>query len=209
MHDVPKFNPKASAYLLAALSRQFSDGDSCLAIVDPEVGSKDRRPVLIVADGIVYCGPDNGLFSLVIQTAKNIVCYEITHHPKSLSRTFHGRELFAPALAKYLDSDTDGLQRIDKTSLVGKHWARDLEEIIYFDGYGNAVTACRGDSLESDKSLLVNGVKIKSAETFSAVDPNEPFWYTNSMGLVEIAVNQGCAKAQLNLKIGQSINVVI
>ena len=76
MHDAPKFNPRSSAYLLAALSQQFAEGDSCLAIVDPEVGSNDRRPVLIVADRVVYCGPDNGLFSLLVQKAESINCFD-------------------------------------------------------------------------------------------------------------------------------------
>ena len=208
MHDAPKFNPKASAYLLAALSQQFTKNDSCLAIVDPEVGSKQRRPVLIVADDIVYCGPDNGIFSVVIQKAKKVVCYEIAYKPESSSKTFHGRDLFAPALARYLKNDIKGFNEIDRTSLVGNNWVGNLDEIIYFDGYGNAITGRRGDTITKDKTIVLNDFEIKSAETFSAVGENEPFWYINSMGLVEIAINHGHTKTGLNLKIGQLITII-
>ncbi len=203
MHDAPKFNPRASAYLLAALSQQFSNGDSCLAIVDPGVGSNDRRPVLIIADGVAYCGPDNGLFAAIILRAENVVCYEIATKSESISKTFHGRDVFAPAITNYLNNDLDSFSEITAESLVGKDWSDDIDEIIYFDGFGNAVTGRRGNMIASNRILTLNGIKIRFAETFSAIGINEPFWYTNSMGLVEIALNQGNARKQLSLKIGQ------
>ncbi len=209
MHDAPEFNPRASSYLLAALARQFSTGDACLAIVDPGVGSIQRRPVLIVADDIIYCGPDNGLFSIVIQNAESVICYEINYNPELLTRTFHGRDLFAPELIKYLNNDHANLERTDKVSLVGVGWPDDLDEVIYFDSFGNAITGRRGDKIAKNTCLMLNGIKIKSAKTFSAVEKNEPFWYTNSMGLVEIGVNQASAKAQLRLNIGQLIEFAI
>ncbi len=209
MHDAPKFNPKASAYLLAALSQQFNKGDSCLAIVDPEVGSKQRRPVLIIADDIVYCGPDNGLFSIVIKNAKNTACYEVIITAEPDSKTFHGRDLFAPSLAKYLNNNLTDFNVIDCTTLVGFDWDDALNEIIYFDGYGNAVIGRRAHTLSVNNRLSVNGVEIESAEIFSSVAINKPFWYMNSMGLVEIAVNQGSAQTSLNLNLGQPVTIII
>jgi len=207
MHDAPKFNPKASAYLLAALSDQFDAGDSCLAIIDPEVGAINRRPVLVNADNIIYCGPDNGLFSIVIKKAKQVVCYEIINIPETISSSFHGRDLFAPALVDFL-TNKNNTREVDPVSLIGNDWPVDLDEIIYFDGFGNAVTGRRGMTLVETDFLSINGYKIKSAITFSTVDKNVPLWYTNSMGLVEIAVNQSNAQEQLSLKIGQLIKLI-
>jgi len=207
MHDAPKFNPKASAYLLAALSEQFCAGDSCLAIVDPEVGAINRRPVLVVADDIIYCGPDNGLFSIVVKKAKCMRCYEIINIPETISTSFHGRDLFAPALVDYLNNKNT-IREVNPSSLIGNDWPEDLDEIIYFDGYGNAITGLRCISTVETKFLSLNDLKIKAAMTFSSAEINVPFWYINSMGLVELAVNQANAQQQLSLKIGQLIKLI-
>ena len=207
MHDAPKFNPKASAYLLAALSKRFKAGDACLAVVDPGVGSEHRRPVLIIADEVIYSGPDNGLFSIVVQQAEDVNCYEIINGFDTTSKSFHGRDIFAPALVKYLNQDTLNFKKINCMSLEGVNWPANVNEIIYFDGFGNAIVGRHGLTVVEDNYLFVNGIKIKNAETFSAVGIHEPFWYTNSMGLVEIAVNQSSAMLQLRLEIGQSVKV--
>lgn len=205
MHDAPNYNPGASAYLLAALSRRFQAGDACLAVVDPGVGSEHRRPVLIIADEVVYCGPDNGLFSLVVQQAKDVICYEIINGLDTILKSFHGRDLFAPALMKYLNKDIVNFKKFKYMSLVGINWPTDINEIIYFDGFGNAIIGRHGQTVEKDSHIILHGIEVKNAETFSAVSKHEPFWYTNSMGLVEIAVNQSSAMIQLSLKIGQVV----
>ena len=133
----------------------------------------------------------------------------ITYRPALISKTFHGRDLFAPALAKYLNKDTSSLREIDKSSLQGINCASDIDEIIYFDGFGNAVSGRRGETIAPTKSLIINEIEVKPAQTFSAVARKEPFWYTNSMGLIEIAINQGNAKEQMGLNIGLPMTVGI
>ena len=71
MCDAPDRNPKAASYLLAALCREFQEGDVVLAVVDPGVGSA-RNGVVVKADGVSFVGPDNGLFEMVIRRAKNV-----------------------------------------------------------------------------------------------------------------------------------------
>ena len=209
MHDAPRFNPESSAYLLSALSRQFVRGDFCLAIIDPQVGSHDQRPVLIVADEVVYCGPDNGLFSLVTLQARDVTCYEIINISDSVSISFHGRDVYAPALLNYINQNITDFLQIDVKSLLGISMLVDLNKIIYFDSFGNAITGRRGSTVATDSYIAVNGITIKSAKIFSAADKDEPFWYTNSMGLVEIALNQANVKTKFSLKIGQLIDFKI
>ena len=115
--------------------------------------------------------------------------------------SFHGRDLFAPIAAKLaIDSAEDLLMPFNRDDLGD--WPHDLEAVIYFDYYGNAMTGLRYHQAYSGKILNINRFAIKQADTFSAVEEKQAFWYKNSSGLVEIAVNQGRAEQQLALKLG-------
>jgi S-adenosylmethionine hydrolase len=205
MHDAPRFNPRASAYLLAALAQQFEYGDICLAVVDPGVGDPDRRPIWLDVDGINFVGPDNGLLSVIAQRGKEVHCHAVTWRPDTLSRSFHGRDLFAPLAVKVALRERIESDLFSVNELVGADWPADLGELIYIDHFGNAITGLRGDQLKRDAQLVVNKTELSFAETFSSVPPQQAFWYINSMGLVEVAVNQGDAAAKLALSIGMSV----
>jgi len=207
MHDVPKFNIKSAAYLLSALSTQFLKQEACLAVVDPDVGAESRRAIIIVADEVTYCGPDNGLFSVVIQNAKSVDGYEIVWRPESLSTSFHGRDLFAPALGKFLNNEKGHVKKINIDGLVETNMAAEVDEIIYFDGFGNGITGRTAKSISPGSKIIINDINITFAETFSSVRKGEPFWYINSMGLVEVAINQGNIKQLFELTIGSTITV--
>jgi len=207
MHDAPRFNPGASAYLLAALSRQFEYGDICLAVVDPGVGNPDRRAIVVEADGITYVGPDNGLLSMVSQQAQKVSTQEVVWRPESLSKSFHGRDLFAPVIVKVALRESFETKEIKPESLVGSDWPICLTEIIYIDYYGNLVTGQPGDSLNMNETISIKDEKICYADTFSTVKEHQLFWYVNSMGLVEIASNQGDAAQQLQVTVGEQIRL--
>lgn len=209
MHDAPAFNPKASCYLLAALARQFQAGDVCLAVVDPGVGMPQRRVLLIEADGIAYCGPDNGLFCRIVKCAQQVHCYEITWRPADMSESFHGRDLFAPALTQYILKSDIAMQLLPVDALVGINWPEDLPQVIYFDRFGNAVTGIRGNTVTSDARLQANTRELGYARTFATVAAGEPFWYVNSMGMVELAINQASIREELSLLIGSPVEVVL
>jgi len=83
--DLPRFNPNASAALLAAYSRNFPDGSVFLSIVDPGVGMPERLGIVVKANGYWFVGPGNGLFDLVLQQDSRAQCWEITWQPDSLS----------------------------------------------------------------------------------------------------------------------------
>lgn len=206
MHDAPTFDPRASAYLLAALSKRFQPGDICLGVVDPDVGMSTRRAIIIEADGVIYCGPDNGLFSQVVGYAKQNNCYEIVWRPQKLSSSFHARDLFAPALALHVQGKLKDKTQINSTELIGSDWPVQLDEVIYIDHFGNAVTGRQAASVSKTAVLEVEAFPIRHAETFAAVSPGETFWYENSMGLIELAVNQGSASQILMLDIGTKIS---
>jgi S-adenosylmethionine hydrolase len=55
-------------------------------------------------------------------------------------------------------------------------------------------------------ALRVNGQRLAQANTFCSVPVGQAFWYRNSMGLVEIAVNRGRADRELGLSLGTLIS---
>lgn len=207
MHDAPMFNPKAGAYLLAALSKRFAAGDICLAVVDPGVGDQRRKAVIVQADGIQYVGPDNGLFAIVVRHASDAQCHEILWRPDTLSDTFHGRDLFAPVVNRIARAQPVEKQLLALDAMIGNQYPDDLAEIIYLDHYGNAVTGLRANRYTARSFLRVMGEVVPCARTFSSVQPGEAFWYANSMGLVEIAVNRVSAGQKLQLAIGSKVEM--
>jgi S-adenosylmethionine hydrolase len=93
----------------------------------------------------------------------------------------------------------------DKQAARG--WPDDLAEIVYIDHYGNAMTGLRGALLGPEARLVVADRALERAATFSAVPPGEAFWYINSNGLAEVAVNGARADATLGLEIGSRIRI--
>ena len=94
---------------------------------------------------------------------------------------------------------------IDVDTLGRPEWPDELDEIVYIDRYGNAMTGRRAQSVAASAMVVAGGERIKRATTFSDVPPGTPFWYENSAGLVEIAVNMGRAADRLGLEIGAPI----
>jgi S-adenosylmethionine hydrolase len=190
--DAPACNPKFSGYLLAALASQF-DAAVFLCVVDPGVGG-ERRPLLIESRGQWFVGPDNGLFAPLLhqRQADEFQIYEILQHPSGAARTFHGRDLFASVAAKIHKKQYIKTKITSKLE-IGAGWRSDLFEFIYADHYGNLFSGVRGSCIDTSARLRVGERQIAWAPQFDAVAPGEPFWYVNSCGLVEVAVNGGRA----------------
>ncbi len=205
--DAPSERPKPAAYLLAAYGAWFPPGTVLLCVVDPGVGS-ERRAVVVEAEGRIYVGPDNGLFDIVTRRAPDARLWEIIWHPGPLSPSFHGRDLFAPVAARLATGEPVAAlaQPADDRS-AARGWPDDLAEIIYIDHYGNAMTGLRGALLAPETRLVAGGRALGLAATFSAVPPGAAFWYINSNGLAEIAVNGGRADTTLGLQIGSEIAI--
>jgi S-adenosylmethionine hydrolase len=201
--DAPAFDARASAYLLAAYANEFAEGDVFVCVVDPGVGGP-RAPLAVEADGRWYVGPDNGLLAVVARRAESAQAWEITWRPERLSATFHGRDLFAPVAAEIAQGR---LQPSKPRAVPVEDWPDDLAEIIYIDGYGNAVTGLRAKVLASENILRLGDRQIARAQTFSDVAPGTAFWYENANGLAEIAVNCRRADEALELTVGSEIYI--
>ncbi|TWB38111.1 hypothetical protein FBZ90_113104 [Nitrospirillum pindoramense] len=191
------------------------------------LSGKLGRPVWLV-------GPDNGLFQPVIHdtiaTGGLAEAWEITWRPPVLSVSFHGRDLFAPVAARVaegrdmgdwarplaVDDLADDLAGAAPSGERGEGDTVGNGRILYIDGYGNGWTGLRptgalDGSVAPDARLWVGGPEggraVEPARTFGAVPQGAAFWYVNSSGLVEIAVNQGRADEALGFTLGSPVGV--
>ena len=205
--DAPAQMPKPAAYLLAAYGDWFPPGTVLLAVVDPGVGSA-RAGVVVAADGRFYVGPDNGLFEPVLRRAGRVRDWRIAWRPASLSASFHGRDLFAPVAAQLASGGAAA--GVLGPGAISRYpdWPDDLPEIVYVDGFGNAMTGIRAHTLPQGARLCAGGQAVPHARTFADVPAGTAFWYENANGLAEIAVNRGRADAALELAIGSPVSVL-
>jgi len=203
LHDVPSFGVRAGAHLLDALKSYFAAGTVFLAVVDPGVGSA-RDALVLEADGRQYVGPDNGLLSVVGARSRERRWWRIVWRPGVISDSFQGRDLFAPVAALLAMGSLASGQREEIAAPATDFGPGDLAEIIYLDHYGNASTGLRAAEAPPDAALLVRGHRLSRARVFAEVPPGVGFWYANSQGLVEIAVNLGSAAQSLGLSLGDA-----
>jgi len=175
-HDAPSCDPKSAAYLLAALVDSLPPDGVFLCVVDPGVGG-DRAPGVLKADDRWFIGPDNGLFEMVIRQSlepgEEVRWWNISWRPEDLSASFHGRDIFAPVAARLVSGQGpdggagDGFSARELSSHRREDWPDDLHQVIYIDGFGNAMTGIRAGQLDRDNSITLKGTKIQFAETFS------------------------------------------
>lgn len=209
LHNAPSFDVLSSAHLLHALVRTLPtvDGDVFLAVVDPGVGG-NRRPVVMRADGLWFVGPDNGLLSVAYQRASTCRLWEIVWRPERLSASFHGRDLFAPVAARIAEGTLgdEALKEIECLDVVFD--PGELCRIVYIDHYGNAMTGVRQSSVSVHTRVQVKGYHLEHSMTFCEISEGEAFWYINSLGLLEIAVNGMSAADRFGLSVGEPVEII-
>jgi len=203
-HSAPDFRIEPAAHLLAALAPEYPRNSVFVAVVDPGVGGK-RDAIVVEADGRKFVGPDNGLLSILWQRAHRKKCWRIAWRPKRLTRSFHGRDLFAPVAARL------ATKRLPRRWLAPKAAPEmlldpsDLPQVICIDHFGNCMTGIRAQKLARGARLRARTRVILHAHTFE--EARGPFWYANSIDLVEIAVPQGSAARKLGLQVGHAIRI--
>jgi len=163
--------------------------------------------VVVEADGRWYVGPDNGLLSLVRARSPEARCWRIEWQPDHLSKTFHGRDLFAPVAAMLATDSLDDDMLAPKTGLDVEFSPDALPRVIYVDHFGNCWTGISGELLTPDDALEVGNQRIAYAKRFSAASKGQLFWYVNSSGLVEIAANRDHAARLAGLSVGSLVTV--
>jgi S-adenosyl-L-methionine hydrolase (adenosine-forming) len=218
-HDIQPYSLIEGALVLKGVSRYFPEGTIHLGVVDPGVGGA-RRGMALKADNRYYVGPDNGLFSLIFESATEWEGREITNpaflipgpHP-----TFHGRDVFAPTAAhlcagKPFDSVGPTIQDPVRLNLPGPFQTLDgiRGEIIYIDRFGNLTSNIPADMLTRNVSSVEAGnAKISGiSRFFDEVREGEPLALINSFGFLEIAVNKRDASRELTVGTGEPVTIL-
>ena len=212
-HGIPPQDVTAGALVLRHAVPYFPPGTMHVAVVDPGVGGP-RRALCIETATAILLGPDNGLLSLVDQAVHRIVhVTESRFFLPNPSRTFHGRDVFAPvaaALATGTPADALGPAVADMERIVLPEpvveSTRVRGQVIYVDGFGNLVTNVPGDAVAAPCSVCIGGRRIPGlAPAYSAVPTGTTVAVVGSWGLVEIAVRDGSARATLGVGTGEPV----
>lgn len=212
-HEIPPQDVAAGARALAANAGYFPEGTIFVAIVDPGVGS-ERAPIALAAQDRLFVGPDNGLLAhLDVDRAVKIQNKAVML--QTVSRTFHGRDVFAPAAAHlgrgvkldYLGPKIDRLRDLElpepretRAGLVG--------EVVWVDRFGNLITNIPGDRFKEGAAVRLGRRWIgKVVKTYSAVKPGELAALVGSSGTLEIAVRDGDAHGATGAAVGAPVLV--
>lgn len=215
-HEVKPFEIAGGAFLLAEAWRFFPEGTIHVAVVDPGVGTA-RRPILVEAGGHFFLGPDNGVLAMVYSgldhIARHVTAREFFLEP--LSRTFHGRDLFAP-VAAHLASGVDPGRigpviedhlkvAFDKPQQISKRTWTGM--VLHIDRFGNLITNfARKDfgDLELRPFEFTIGTRSlhRVALNYADADAGELFLILGSSGYLEVALNQASAARLLGCGVG-------
>jgi len=217
-HEISPQIITSASFTLRACYVNFPKKTVFVAVVDPGVGSS-RKAILVETEDYFFIAPDNGLLSFVFNETKIFRVYELSNEQffgKTVSRTFHGRDIFAPCaayLSKGASPDEFGEEIFDfvrfaenKARNVGEN---EIEaEIVYIDRFGNLITNLRKGNAPENFNLKIAETTIEKMRGFySEVEKSEIFMIWGSAGFLEIAAFQTSAAELLNAKIGQKIIV--
>lgn len=216
-HEVPAFDIEKAALTLYLAYRYFPRGSIFVCVVDPGVGTA-RRSILIETKNYFFIGPDNGCLYPAANNDGIKAIYDISeskYRLKSVSRTFHGRDIFAPIAAwlsigvppSQLGTPYKGaIKKIEFPKPVVKDECIEAT-VVYVDGFGNIMTNIIGKPFrEIDYgSILTIKASGRTADcvyerSFGYVGEGEIVCYINSWGYLEIGVNKGSAAKILGVK---------
>jgi S-adenosylmethionine hydrolase len=229
-HNVPRHDILCASITLERAIDGFPKNTVHLAVVDPGVGTDRRLIIARIKDQFVVC-PDNGLItwawrlhgpptlgqSDVSNTSTappglGRAFGAIAHLSKDASATFHGRDILAPIAGKLAGgvAMSDLSRPIDNPMLLELAPATDPDSrgtVIHIDHFGNATTNIRQAAVrERPVSVRVNRRSVgKIRRTYWDVAPGKPLALIGSSGLLEIAVRDGSARDDLNVRVGDEV----
>ncbi len=225
-HHVPPQDIRAAAFLLAGSFGYFPPGTIHVVVVDPTVGG-ERRALCVQAGRYFFVGPDNGVLSLACYRSGRPKIFLLENEKYFLenpSRTFHGRDVFAP-VAAHLSAGVPvesfgrrarSMVRIRLPMPVVERGRRIKGEVIHIDSFGNLITNIEEAGIRkvfqrADKRDLViacTGHRIHAlSETYGDTSPGTAVALFGSYDLMEIAVRDGNASSRLGAKQGDPVSV--
>jgi S-adenosylmethionine hydrolase len=205
-HDIPPGDIPHAAWVVATSTIEFPHDSIHVVVVDPGVGGP-RRDVIVRARNRWYVGPDNGVFAYVAERPSVVFAIENeVFRAEHVSRTFHGRDVFArtaAAIASGEDAGTAG----PRVELAGRlPWGprdRDTGRIVHIDRFGNLITDL--PEAEAGRAVVIAGSTLPLVGAYVDVPSGELVAYIGSAGTVEIAIRDGSADQRLGLARGTPV----
>jgi S-adenosylmethionine hydrolase len=220
-HEVGPGDIRAGAFALAASCRFFPSGTVHLAVIDPGVGSQ-RRAIAVETTDCFFVGPDNGLLSWAIGKRKVRAIHVLQNEQyflQNLSRTFHGRDVFAPVAAHLSRGTPIGKLGPRLKDLTRIDWPRCRRirnqvygEVIYLDQFGNAITNIDADGItglgKNHVSVYFGGKRVCSVGPYyQSVAKGAPIAVIGSTGFLEIAINGDNAASHHGIRVGDPVTL--
>ena len=242
-HEIEPQSVPQGAYILASAATHFPPDSIHVAVVDPGVGS-DRRPIAVHTPSGTFVGPDNGLISLAIceyiqtpaepndeigatrdawrvlpqtrlsEECKGVVLDDPSFWLPNVSRTFHGRDVFAPVSAHIasgvpisdLGSPLESIVVLPHGPSVGANLSGGT--VVHIDRYGNLITNIPADSVPVGSAFEMAGHRIEGLSTSYSEAVGRVLAIIGSQGTVEIAVGNGNAAETLGAGVGDRVAIV-
>lgn len=221
-HEVPRHDVLAAAYILRCVERFYPPGSVFVCVVDPGVGTS--RPVLCLRKrGRLYLAPGNGLLERIAEGRGDERWYAFpdVRRRRGVSRTFHGRDVFAPAAARLARGEAPG--RLARpvapppltplfTEVPRTGPARIRGVVLHVDRFGNVISNILvGERhLGSGCSARIGGRTVaRSAATYDEGPRRGPFLIRGSNDLLEISVRRGNAAERLKVSAGDTIILTV
>jgi hypothetical protein len=236
-HNIPPGDVHRGAFVLWQSRAYFPPDTIFLAVVDPGVGTQ-RKGMILQANNQLFIGPDNGLFTFVFgQDWQAWTLENPAFRLPTVSHTFHGRDIFAPAAA-YATQGVTGPEfgpallspnKLPEPLLDSPNPHTICGEILHSDRFGNLITSLgcfhrRANhhleltpwvgslptqmiNLTEWQLLLPDGRHLDWVSTFAELDPGKCGMLVGSTGLIEIIANQTSAADLLGLNPGEIITL--
>lgn len=223
-HQVEPFNLISAAWIIYNAYNYFPASTVHLVVVDPGVGSS-RRGVVLKLDETYFVGPDNGVFSLILQDplskrSQDIEAFGLngdSPYYSFVSSTFHARDIFAKVVAhislgkpvgEFGKSIESGSLITDRGLEVERNESGIAGRIAHVDRFGNLITNIPMTFLKQDAICFVNDRSVGTLRrTYQSVSRGTPVAIGGSHGFLEVAVCEGRADRTLNAEVGSSVRV--
>lgn len=216
-HHVPRGDVAKAGRVLARSAPLFPAGTVHCVVVDPGVGS-ERRAIAVQVGGMRFIAPDNGVLGEVIDSLGGResagfdarLISNLAARRTAVGRTFHGRDIFAPAAAYLaagghfisLGAPAGPLVELPRPS-VRIEGDRRIGRVVEVDHFGNLITDVAADGLPPSVRIELRGLTLRGPRAaYAAVEPGAWVLVVGSLGTLEVAVRDGSAAARLGVGVG-------
>ncbi len=222
-HDISPHDVWEASFFLCSVLPYYPQGATHVVVVDPQVGSQRKALVAKVLGQFIVC-PDNGILTFALRRYSVEQAYFIENPHYMLphvSKTFHGRDIFAPAAAHIISCGGIPTNIGSPTSdyvcleIPQPHFVKPahiIGEVIHVDRFGNVISNISPKDIGNDRirEVRCGDVPVSTfVETYSDVTPGEMLSLWNSAGFLEIAANCDNAAQRLNVKRGTVVEVLL